>query len=446
MSEPSGATESALALQREILRSERNRAALVATFLAVALAIYLVVASGAMMSDVLNRGFVQQRPRVIAIFAIGIALELATWVYAAMSLRRSHQFPRWMPYIAVVVEAGLVTAMLAVAATVFEPSEVLQSPPSRFYFVIITLSALRLNATMPVFAGLISAAQYLLLAWWFRTTPVANDDARLTVAPIHYINSAGLFVLTGLATAFIAVQIRSNIERVLLNARQRDRAVRVFGQHVSPQVAGKLLSESTGRPELRQVCIMFLDIRGFSTFANHASPQEVMTYLNALFQPLIDCVSRHDGIINKFLGDGFMAVFGAISAVSPRTHCTHAIEASLAMLHTIDDLNSGDATVTTRVGIGLHAGAVVVGNVGSVERQEYTLVGDAVNVAARIEQATKDHAADVLVSCEVAKHVDAQQFGLSSVGRVTLRGQSDSIELFRMPRRTKRRRCNSPPL
>ena len=128
---------------------------------------------------------------------------------------------------------------------------------------------------------------------------------------------------------------------------------------------------------------MFLDIRDFTRFAEKRTPEEVVGYLNTIFDVGVDAVVKHHGIVNKFLGDGFMAVFGA--PIAERNPCASAIDAGREVLARIDALVAGGQIPPTRVGLGLHAGKAIVGNIGSSLRKEYTVIGDVVNVASRVE-------------------------------------------------------------
>ena len=159
----------------------------------------------------------------------------------------------------------------------------------------------------------------------------------------------------------------------------------------------KLLSQETELDsETRRVCMMFLDIRSFTTFSEAHTPAEVVDFLNRLFEPLVDLVDQHRGIINKFLGDGFMAVFGA--PMDDAEAELNACRASLAMLDEIQALRDAGAIPNLGIGIGLHAGPAMTGTVGSRGRKEYTIIGDTVNLAARIESLCKQFDASLLVS------------------------------------------------
>jgi adenylate cyclase len=213
--------------------------------------------------------------------------------------------------------------------------------------------------------------------------------------------------------------------------QERDKAISIFGQHVSPQVAEKLLNqpaESVG--EEKDVCIMFLDIRDFSKIAAQKTPSEVMEYLNTLFSFMIEVVNEHNGIVNKFLGDGFMAVFGApVEDASPGDN---ALRSSREILRRVEELNESKAIPPTRLGIGLHLGRAITGSVGSDERKEYTIIGDAVNLAARIEQATKKFKAMLLVSEGLWSAVDHDAYQAKDLGLVELKGQSQATRLYQI--------------
>ena len=141
---------------------------------------------------------------------------------------------------------------------------------------------------------------------------------------------------------------------------------------------------------------LVLDIRNFTTFSEGRVAEEVVAYLNTLWTFMVRTVNEHHGIVNKFLGDGFLAVFGA--PVSTGNDCANALAAARHILREIDELTEAGRLLPTRIGIALHAGEAVVGNVGSAERKEYTVIGDVVNVAFRIERLNKQLGSTFLVS------------------------------------------------
>jgi adenylate cyclase len=230
---------------------------------------------------------------------------------------------------------------------------------------------------------------------------------------------------------FVANQLRGQLVRVIATLEERDRAISIFGQHVSAEVAELLLRQPIDfAAQEGEVCVMFLDIRDFSLLANERSPTEVMEYLNTLFGYMIPVVNQDHGVINKFLGDGFMAVFGA--PLHDEKQCHHAVTAALEILRHVDELNAQGRIPPTRLGIGLHLGRVITGNVGGAERKEYTVIGDAVNLASRIEQATKQLPARLLISETVATAIAGDGFVSQDTGLIELKGQAHSVRLFKL--------------
>jgi adenylate cyclase len=189
--------------------------------------------------------------------------------------------------------------------------------------------------------------------------------------------------------------------------------------------------------EIKHVTVMFLDIRGFTTFSENRTPTQVVEYLNTLFGHLISIVNAHDGIVNKFLGDGFMAVFGA--PFSTGNDAANAFRAALEMTAKVDELNSSKAIPETRIGIGIHTGIAVTGSVGSDERKEYTIIGDTVNLASRVEQLTKEYAAQMLIteavyekiSDELEKQERTNGCRLEALPPVQVKGRAEPVIVYK---------------
>ena len=175
---------------------------------------------------------------------------------------------------------------------------------------------------------------------------------------------------------------------------------------------------------------MFLDLRGFTSFAEKAEPEEVVDYLNTFFALTTEAVTSRGGIIHQLLGDGFLAVFGA--PIAHEDDCTRAIDASLDIVRRIDRECTEGRLRPTQLGIGLHAGEVVAGTVGSTQHKEYKITGDVVNVAARVEQLCKDYNARVLVSEEVWKRQSTERNDVEDLGPVPIRGRSELLGLLKL--------------
>ncbi len=179
---------------------------------------------------------------------------------------------------------------------------------------------------------------------------------------------------------------------------------------------------------MRTVCVLFLDIRGFTAMTRRRSAEETVALLNAFFAVMIEVVDRNNGIINKFLGDGFMALFGA--PLDDPAAARNALAAARAMIDTVGRWNDTHPGWALKVGIGVHLGEAVTGTVGSPQRKEYTVIGDTVNLAARLEQLTKEVGAQLLVSQSVRDATPCD--GAVDLGPVAIRGYDEGVRVWRI--------------
>lgn len=178
------------------------------------------------------------------------------------------------------------------------------------------------------------------------------------------------------------------------------RIKQLLSQQISGDVATALItSKDAGKVEKRFVCIMFLDIRDFSIFTEHLKPEEIISYQNSVFAFMLESINKHGGIVNQLLGDGFMATFGA--PVSHENDSLNAYKAAREIMQKVSEKSQNGTIPVTRVGIGLHAGDVVTGNVGTEKRMQYSITGNTVIIAARLEQLNKKFGSTLVISKEV---------------------------------------------
>jgi adenylate cyclase len=234
-------------------------------------------------------------------------------------------------------------------------------------------------------------------------------------------------MLAGVAAAIVARTLRQQFENSVAAAAARDRVTNLFGQHVSPVVVEQLLDAEL-QSTRRTVCVMFLDIRGFTAMTRTRSADETVTLLNDFFAEMIEIVDRNNGFINKFLGDGFLALFGA--ALADPTAAANALSAGRAMLLAVDDWNRKHPERALKVGIGIHIGEAITGSIGSPRRKEYTAIGDTVNLAARLEQLTKETGARLLLSDPVRAAAAAND--AVDLGQLAVRGYDEPVRVWRL--------------
>ena len=228
--------------------------------------------------------------------------------------------------------------------------------------------------------------------------------------------------------------IASQSTQVIHNKRlieERNRVKMIFGQHVSPSVAEDLLhGGNVEKSRKMTVCVMFMDIRGFTTFAEQHSPEEVMEYLNKVFGFMIECVIEHRGIVHRLLGDSFIALFGVPSP--HKDDCQNAVDTARAMIQRLEEKCASGEVPHTRIGVGIHVGSIVVGTVGSENRKEFQINGDVVNLTARIEQLNKTFDSQLLISEDVYRLVNHEGLDAEKIDQVDIRGRKNQVVLYRL--------------
>ncbi|HEV3053608.1 MAG TPA: adenylate/guanylate cyclase domain-containing protein [Solirubrobacteraceae bacterium] len=206
---------------------------------------------------------------------------------------------------------------------------------------------------------------------------------------------------------------------------ERERLREAFGAYVDPRVAERVLAEGVDLAgEEVEATMLFLDVRDFTAFAERAEPREVVTLLTGLWELVVPVLLRHGGHANKFIGDGLLGVFGAPNRVAD--HADRAVAAALEIAALVRGAD-GDGL---GVGIGVNTGPVVVGTVGGGGRVEFTVIGDAVNTASRVEAATRETGDDVLITEATRSRLTAGRFDCDERPPVTLKGKADAARVW----------------
>mgnify|MGYP000988193917 CR=1 FL=1 len=201
----------------------------------------------------------------------------------------------------------------------------------------------------------------------------------------------------------------------------------------SIESAESVLRPSSAQASEQEVAILFADIRGYTKFSEHRLPYDVVFVMNEYFKAMGEAVESSGGHLDKFIGDGVMALFGVGTDVV--RGCREALDGAVAMAHALDELNRALATDLPdplRIGIGIHVGPVIVGEMGYGRARTLTAIGDAVNTSSRLESSTKDYHAQLIVSEEVAAHasVDLSQFARHEI---EVRGRTTALPVRVIP-------------
>ncbi|HKP60679.1 MAG TPA: adenylate/guanylate cyclase domain-containing protein [Polyangiales bacterium] len=214
---------------------------------------------------------------------------------------------------------------------------------------------------------------------------------------------------------------------------ERDRLRETFGRYVTRQVADHLLKGNINLGgELVPVTVLFSDIRSFTSISENMDPRALLDFLNEYFSGMVESVMHHHGVVDKFIGDAIMAVFGA--PVPEPNDPLNAIKAALEMRSRLDKINEHfkqRGLPEVRTGIGLHSGQVVAGNMGHSERMEYTVIGDAVNLASRLEGMTKELQCDIVLSEDLYRQVE-EHVHAEPLRKIKVKGRDQEVMVYRL--------------
>ena len=220
--------------------------------------------------------------------------------------------------------------------------------------------------------------------------------------------------------------LSASFNRMQAGLAERQRLQSAFGTYVDPALAARLLEQGDDvfAGERREVTVMFLDVRNFTPYAEANTAEDTVARLNALFDIVVPAVVEAGGHLNKFLGDGAMAVFGAPNDLA--CHADAALRAAVAIQRLVVERFDGDL----RLGIGINTGLVIAGTIGPVGHREFTLIGDTTNVASRVEQLTKSTGDPILLTEQSAEALVSPLPGLVDRGLYALKGKAAAVKVF----------------
>jgi len=219
--------------------------------------------------------------------------------------------------------------------------------------------------------------------------------------------------------------------------KEREKIKSLFGQYLTREISDEILNGHVDLGgELYDATILFADIRNFTSISEKMNPREVVDFLNSYLSGMIDVIIENNGIIDKFMGDGILAVFGV--PVSAKDHAESGIKAALAMNEKLKQQNIEREKIglfPIRIGIGVHSGPVIGGNLGNNNKLEYTVIGDTVNVASRIENLTKRYKSPLIISDTTYQKLSKEtkkRVNMKAIANAEIRGKEKSLTLYSM--------------
>jgi adenylate cyclase len=215
---------------------------------------------------------------------------------------------------------------------------------------------------------------------------------------------------------------------------ERERLKDTFGRFINKDIAEKALSgELTLGGETKTVTVFFSDIRAFTAISEKLEPNEVVGFLNEYMTAMVNCIDKTHGVVDKYMGDAIMGVWGApVSAGKTEQDAFNCVVAALMMRHALMEFNKGrggDKKPVIRIGCGINTGDVVAGQIGSTSRMEYTIIGDAVNLASRTESLNKPLGTDILIT-ENTYNLIAEYVQVEEMPSVTIKGKVRPVKMY----------------
>jgi adenylate cyclase len=355
-----------------------------------------------------------------------------------LNLAYRRRLPNWLLYVSVVMDMALLLALIWTFHLKYDQpaSFYLKVPTLLYVFIFIALRALRFEVRYVLIAGGVAAVGWLLMVLYVVSVDPANP--MITRNYVEYMTSNS--VLLGaefdkvisilMVTAILAVAIARS-RRLLVESVVESSTAKELSKFVPHEVARQAKAGEehmqAGQGVVREASVLFTDIEGFTTISESMSPTELIATLNDYFAVVSLPIIEHGGVINQFQGDAILATFNIPDTLPD--HAAHAVRAALGMQAALRDRQFGN-DIALRSRIGINSGEIVGGLVGTGDRLGYTVHGDDVNLAARLEQLNKDYGTRIIVSQRTRELAGPTTFNFRQLGTTNVRGRKTPVVIF----------------
>ncbi len=379
-------------------------------------------------------------------FAAVLALYAGLGAVHHRLIGSGHDRP-WLKYAFVTVDIALLSLLIA-TQPIYDSADLPQAMTFRntifpYYFVVLGVAAFSFSPGLVLWTGVAGVAGWLgAFAWSVRDMPVTLDWTDVPPDPTaeeflavffrpefvgtgSRIQESVAFMVVAILVATVMWRARRTVRRQAELDQERAAISEIFGRYVPKAVADALITDRGAlEPVEREATILFVDIASFTEMTEQAGPQRIVRVLNEYFDAVTRIISERRGVVTQFQGDAVLATFNVPLADSH--HARNAVEAGLAIStlarsRTFDGMN-------VRARVGICTGPVVAGTVGGGGRESYTVHGDTVNLAARLEALNKEHGTEILVAAATLERAAAA--GFERVGDIAVRGLREPVDVF----------------
>jgi adenylate cyclase len=361
-------------------------------------------------------------------------------VFTLLRLWLAHRgaLSEWVRYASIVIDISLLVTLIWSFHLQYQqpPSFYLKSPTLLYIFIFIALRTLNFDVRKVLTAGFLAVAGWVLLVWYVVSLDPANP--MITRDYVEYMTSNSVLIgaevdkaiVMLVVTGVLALAIYRN-HKLLTFAVTESHTSRELARFVPAEVAALVKTSDdgvrVGSAELIEASVLFLDIEGFTALSERMAPEQLVHTLNEFYAAVAEPLARHDGVINQFQGDAVLATFNA-----PRPnpdHAANAVRAAVDIQAMLASRTFGQG-LALRARIGINTGTMIHGMIGTPDRLGYTVLGDEVNIAARLEALNKLYGTAIMITEQTRTRAEHEPFAFTAVDEVQLRGRTSTTRIY----------------